>query len=374
MLVAWAQQLGLPVDIVSGLESLIAQRAFSQAKHPLVLLADIGSDRQLAADAVQFAGSQAGHAYLVYVSDSIDPDIYKQLLRTRAADWSKWEFVSLELPDLIKQMPGDDVPLGPSAKILSFFPSKGGVGNTTLAIEVAISLAMMRNRGGARIALLDLNLDGGTLADALDIEARFDLHEIASHPERLDNQLIDVFASRHSDRLDVFATLPRRATNGDIAPQMIFAVLDLLASRYDVILIDMPNQHLQWNDNLLLGSDVVILSGTSTVPALKQLHAKLALLAELKISDSKIAVIVNQCEKSLLGQVVRRKEIDRALPGRQLFFIRDDVATVRAAANAGRSLIELSSNSHVSNDIRKLVGWIAPTIGIGDAAMPDKVR
>jgi pilus assembly protein CpaE len=374
MLVARAQQLGLSVDIVSGLESLSAQRAFSQTRHPLVLLADVGSDCQLAADALQFAGSQASHAYLVYVSDSIDPDIYKQLLRTQAADWSKWELVSLELPDVIKQMLGDDVPLASNAKILSFFPSKGGVGNTTLAIEVAISLATMRSRRSSRIALLDLNLDGGTLADALDIEARFDLHEIAGHPERLDNQLIDVFASRHSDRLDVFATPPRRATSGEIAPQMIFTMLDLLASRYDVILIDMPNQHLPWNHNLLLGSDMVILSGTSTVPALKQIHAKLALLDELKFSDGKIAVIVNQCEKSLLGQVVRRKEIDRALPGRQLFFIRDDAATVRAAANAGRPLIELSFNSHVSNDIRKLVGWIAPTIGMSDAAKSDKVR
>ena len=374
MLVAQAQQLGLSVDIVSGLEALTSQRTFSQAKHPIVLLADTGSSRELADDALRFAGSQAGHAYLVYISDSIDPDIYKQLLRTQAADWSKWELLPFELPDLIKRLQGNDAPLSSSAKILSFYPSKGGVGNTTLAIEVAISLATLKGRRGARIALLDLNLEGGTLADALDIEARFDIHEIASHPERLDNQLIDVFASRHSDRLDVFATLPRRIATSDIAPKMIFAVLDLLASRYDVILIDMPNQHLLWNDNMLQGSDVVVLSGTSTVPALKQLRAKLALLDELKISDSKIVVIVNQCEKSLLGQVLRRKEIDRALPGRHLFFIRDDVATVRAAANAGRPLLELSSNSHVSTDIRKLVDWIAPVIGIADAAGSDKQR
>ena len=374
MLVAQAQQLRMSIDIVSGLEPLTAQRAFLQAKHPIVLLADIQSNRELAADALQFAVSQAGHAYLIYVSDSIDSDLYKQLLRTQAADWTKWEFVSSELPDLINRLPGSDVPLASNAKILSFFPSKGGVGNTTLAIEVAITLSTMRSPHRARIALLDLNLDGGTMADALDIDARFDLHEIASHPERLDSQLIDVFASRHSDRLDVFATLPRRASNGDIAPQMIFAVLDLLASRYDVILIDMPNQHHIWNDNLLLGSDIVVLSGISTVPALKQLHAKLALLDELKISESKIAVIVNQCETSLVGQVLHRKEIDRALSGRQLFFIRDDVATVRAAANAGRPLVEFSSTSHVSNDIQKIVRWIAPAIGIGDRATAEKSR
>ena len=373
LLVAQAQQLGWSVDILTSLDALISQRTFVQAKHPIVLLADTASDRELAANALHFAESQAAHAYLVYIGDSIDANIYKQLLRTQAAEWIKWDLLSFELPDVIKRFPNSNgAPPPSSAKILTFYPSKGGVGNTTLAIEVAICLATMRSYRGSRIALLDLNLEGGTLADSLNIEARFDIHEIASHPERLDNQLIDVFASRHSDRLDVFATLPRRVSAGEIAPQMIFAVLDLLSSRYDVILIDLPNHHLLWNNNLLLGSDVVILSGTSTVPALKQVRAKLALLDELKISESKIAVIINQCEKSLLGQVVRRKEISRALPGRQVFFIREDVVAVRAAANAGRPLMELSSNSYVSKDIRKLVNWIVPTIGIGDASTPEK--
>ncbi len=261
------QQAGFSVETVPDLVTLKSTRRFIEAARPIVLVADQAFDRTLGEAAVQFATKESGHAYLVYVSDSIEPDTYKRLVRTQAGDWSKWDLLQNEIPELIKRVSSAEMK-GTSAKIISFYPSKGGVGNTMLAIEIAVAIASARTFKNAKIALLDLNFEGGTLADSLDVEARFDIYEIANHPERLDNQLIDVFTSRYSDRLDVFATPLRTAGSGEIAPQMVFAVLDFLASRYDVILIDIPNQHLMWSDNLLQGSDVVVASGTSTVPAL----------------------------------------------------------------------------------------------------------
>ena len=371
MLAGFVQQAGFSVETVPDLDTLKLSRGFIEAARPIVLVADPASDRTLGEAVVQFAAKESGHAFLVYVSDSIEPDTYKRLVRTQAGDWTKWDLLQNEISELVKRVSSAEL-IGSSAKIISFYPSKGGVGNTTLAIEIAISIASARNRKNAKIALLDLNFEGGSLADALDIEARFDIHEIASHPERLDNQLIDVFTSRYSDWLDVFATPLRKTNSGEIAPQIVFAVLDLLASRYDVILIDIPNQHLMWSDNLLLGSDAVVVSGLSTVPALKQLAGKLARLDVLKISPNKTAIVVNQCEKTILGQIVRRKEISHALPDRRLFFVRDDVATVRAAANIGRPLMELSGGSNVSKDIRKLADWIAAVTGVPIASKSGK--
>ena len=63
-------------------------------------------------------------------------------------------------------------PVERTARVLSFLPSKGGVGNTMLVVETAVCLAARLKRGG-RVAILDLNLQGGTVADALDIEPRF---------------------------------------------------------------------------------------------------------------------------------------------------------------------------------------------------------
>jgi len=358
-----ARESGYAVGLALDLDELKTQPAYSQSVQPLVILLDSDSPSDQAEAATRFAEQEAGHCYLVYVTETISPEDYKRLVRTQRAEWCRREGLPRELADIAQRVSSAEGTARGGARIVSFFPSKGGVGNTTLAVEAAIHLARLRKRG-ARIAILDLDLEGGTLADALDVEPRFDIREIVGVPERLDNQLIDIFTSRHSEGVDVFASPRRRAGAAEVDPQMIFAVLDLLASRYDLILLDIPNQRLPFVDNLLQGSDGVVLSGDSTVPALKQIAAKLSHLDDLSVDRAKLLVAVNHCQTDFLGRVVRRVEIARALPGRQISFIRQDVASVRDASNAGRPLAELHPGSRVSKDMRKMAEWIGTAVEI----------
>jgi len=365
-----AAQLGLSVSIVPELDALRERQVFVEAARPLVLLPDTGGDGALAEAAARFAQSGQSRAYLVYVSDVIAPETYKRLVRSEAAEWSKWDGLPQELGDVVQRLAGVE-PVARSAKILAFLPSKGGVGNSLLVLESAVHLAAKNGRGG-RVAVLDLNLQGGTLADALDIEPRFDLHELTERPERLDNQLIDIFASRYSDRLDIFASPLRRKSHEPLDPQMIFAVLDLIAARYDLLLLDIPHQRLPWIDNLVLGSDAVVLSGTGTVPALKQLSATLAHLDDLAIDPGKIGVVVNQCRANLFGVVARRADIAGALQRRRIFHVRADAAAVTEALNSGRPLMELLPRNRVAKDVRELATWLEEAVGPAKAAADSK--
>ena len=354
-----AEQLGHPPSVVPDLDTLLTQRTFTEAGRPLVLVADFASSATVAESAVRFAQNQHDHAYVVYIADTIPPEIYKQLVRTNAGEWISWRALPRELSDVARAM--DTAPADASsraAKVLSYLPSKGGVGNTTLAQETAVYLASRRNRSGSRVAILDLNLEGGTLADALDVQPRFDVREIMGQPERLDEQLVDIFTSRYSAQLDVFASPLRRMNVEGIEPQVIFLVLDAIANRYDLILVDIPNQRLPWTDNVLQGSDIVVVTGGSTVPALKQLGAKLSYLDEIAIPAEKVATAVSQCDTNLLGRISRRSEIDGTLPGRRVFHIRRDVRAFEDAANTGRSLMDLAPRSGAAKDIRRLAQWL----------------
>jgi pilus assembly protein CpaE len=313
-------------------------------------------------EAVQLARDEQGRAFVVCVADTIAPDLYKQLVRTRSGDWVKWQTCVQELRDLVAGLKSADM-RQPTAKVLSFAASKGGVGNTTLALETAIYLATRRKRGSPRVAILDLNLQGGTLADALDIEPRFDIAEIAGRPERLDEQLIDVFTSRHSSGLDVFASPAHSTGMDDLDPQIVFAFIDSLSSRYDAILLDLPQHRLPWTDNLLQGADVIVVSGGSHVPALRRLTAKLAHLQTLAIPESRLAAVVNHCSVDLLGRFSHRAEIERALAGHRTFFVRRDCDAVGGASNVGGSLMQLMPNSRVCRDIKRLAEWVETASG-----------
>ena len=371
-LAAVAAALGCPASTVPVIGALRADRQFLAAPRALVLVADPA----LAFDAAELATEAAEHAFVVLVADTVPPEAYKALVRSGAGEWVQWASCEAELAALAQgfSAPAHD---GGGARVVSFLPSKGGVGNTTLVIEAAIHLsgrlANKRRRGGARVAVLDLNLQGGTLADCLDVEPRFDIAEIAGRPERLDEQLVEVFTSRYANRLDVFASPPRASGADEVGPGLIFTFIDAISPRYDAILLDLPQHWLAWTDTLIQGSDAVVVTGGATVPALRRLSARLAHVAALGVPEAKRAAAVNQVGTDLLGRFARRPEIERVLDGHRLFFVRRDGTAIEEAADSGRPLLETAPDSRVGRDIRRLAGWIEGLVDrpAADAKAPE---
>lgn len=348
--------LGFPAAVRPDLDAVRAEPALREAGRALVLVAGAA----LARDAGRFAADHAGHAFVVAVSDVIAPEEYKALIRSGAGEWVQWVSCDAELADLVKGFaaPAHD---GRGARIVCFLPSKGGVGNTALLAEVAVVLAGRRpgtRRPAVRVAVLDLNFQGGTLADALDVEPRFDLGEIAGRPERLDAQLVEVFTSRYADRLDVFAPPPRARAVEEIAPNLIFTFIDAISARYDTVLIDLPPIALGWTETLLQGSDAIVVTGIATVPGLRRLRSRLTDLEALELAADHRLAVINQVGTDLMGRFARRGEIERALGARDSLLVRRDAAGLEAAADAGRPLMETAPDSRVGRDIRRLAEWV----------------
>nr|WP_254803830.1 hypothetical protein [Methylobacterium sp.]USU34604.1 hypothetical protein NG677_23850 [Methylobacterium sp.] len=347
-----AQGLGYTVLYAADFAALHRNRAFMEARRPLVLVPE---GQGATEGAIQLARMEPSRAFVVYVAEALAPDLYKSLVRSQSGEWIGWDNAAQELRDVTKGL-GATEPADRNARIVSFLPSKGGVGNTTLTVETGIRLSSQRKQP-LRVALLDLNLQGGTLADALDVEPRFDIGEIVAQPERLDEQLVDVFTSRHTPRLDIFACPPRHIAFGDVPPAILFTFIDTIARRYEAILMDLPKVWVPWIDNILQGSDAVVVCGGATVPALRVLTQSLAHLDTLEIPAERLAVAVNACETDLLGRITNQAQIERPLSGRSVFCLRRDPATANGALDAGRSLFEIAPNARLTHDIGRLAEW-----------------
>ncbi|MCW6511944.1 AAA family ATPase [Lichenifustis flavocetrariae] len=361
-LAAVVKELRLSLCYAKGLAQLRLDRAFAEAERPLVLVPDAQALPATVTEVVDFAREFNGQAFVVYVADTIAPADYKRLVRTDSADWITLRDCRDELPELVARLAVADTS-GRAAKIVSFVPSKGGVGNTTLVVETAVLMAARRKRGGLRIAILDLNLQGGTVADALDLEPRFDLSEIVDRPERLDEQLIDIFTSRYSKNLDVFASSKSRLGLDGVKSELLFTFIDSIAGRYDAILFDLPVHWSSWTDTLLKGSDAVVISGTESVPGLRRLTTALDHIDRLALPGSKLAVVVNAVETDLLGRASRRMLIERALAKRQSFLVRHDGKSASRALDIGKPLSELAPQSRMVKDVKCLAVWIEKATG-----------
>lgn len=343
-------------QILTGVEALIPELLRSSTGRALVLL----TDPALTRDAVRLATEHGDRAFFVVVADTIPPDDYKALVRTGAGDWIQWGSCETELADLVTRFSAPS-PAGNGARIVTFAPSKGGVGNTSLLAEIGVLLSGQRpvaSRSGPAVAVLDLNFQGGTLADILDVEPRFDLAEVAGRPERLDEQLAEVFSSRYGDRLDVFAPPARPTTVDDVTPNLIFTFIDTIGPRYDLVLIDLPPLAMGWTETLIEGSDAVVVTGIATVPGLRRLCDRLARLDDLHVPAHRRLAVVNQAETDMMGRFVRRAEVERVLGGRDSILVRRDCATMETAANAGQPLVETAPDGRLGRDFRRVAKWI----------------
>ena len=211
------------------------------------------------------------------------------------------------------------------------------------------------NRSGATTCLVDLDFQHGACADYLDLEPRLDLNEIEPRPERLDGQLLEVMLSHHASGLAVIAAPHRPAEMRSFDPNVVTRLLDLVSTRFDHVVIDMPRTWFSWTDNVLIGSNRLFIVTETTVPGLR--HAKqMVTTIEERLGDSvEPMVIVNRFEQRMFGPGLRRTDVKQALGAAFAGTIPNNYGLVREAIDRGVPLEDVKPRNNVVVELRKLL-------------------
>jgi len=258
------------------------------------------------------------------ISNEISGDDYKRLIRSGGADWvaatgSLQEvpemLYRLHLPDHGKPAQGDIKPT-----VVSFLPCMGGVGNTTIALEVALGVKLARATRSWKVCYIDLDFQTSHVCDYLDIDARFQIHEILDRPERLDEQLFELFVSHHACGLDIFAAPRSKIDQCQVDAVVLDPFLEMILEKYSYIVLDLPVPWFSWTGPTLESSDAIMMTAINTIPCLRQAKATLDAVLNIKKS-SQIAIVMNRVKHRLVGGVERRKHVESVFPNEQVFYI-----------------------------------------------------
>jgi len=282
--------------------------------------------------------------FFILVSNEISGADYKRLIRSGGAEWVAAGGSLQEIPELIHRQ---NVPSEPEVRaegrptIISFLPSLGGVGNTTIALDVALRIKLAKAGRTGKICYIDLDFQTSHVCDYLDIDARLQLHDILDRPERLDEQLFDLFVSHHGSGLDVFASPRNKLDPCDVDADALDPLLEMILSKYGLVVLDLPVAWYSWTRPVLENSDAIMLTGINTVPCLRQMRSTLDEVLKAKASSSQVAIVMNRVARHLLGGVERRRHVESVFPGENIFYIGenrraiDRVNTGTPAALAG---------------------------------------
>jgi len=286
---------------------------------------DLASD---GIDKIIYIANRYRHrVFFILVSNEISGTDYKRLMRSGGADWVAAKGSLQEIPELIYKQ---NLPATTSAQqvthptIVSFLPSMGGVGNTTIALEVALGMKLAKATRSWKICYVDLDFQTSHVCDYLDIEARLQINDILDRPERLDEQLFELFVSHHKSGLDVIAAPRSKLNPSEVDATVLDPLLEMVLERYDYIVLDLPVPWFSWTAPTLENSNAVILTGINTIPCLRQMKATLDEVVKAKVASSDVAIVMNRTGRGLLGRVQRHKHIDRVFPNENIFYVVQD--------------------------------------------------
>jgi len=322
-----------------------------------VLLVDLDATRSDEIAALQnLARRLAGSVPILVVTAGFSESVARQLIQLRIADFLVKPVDPVELVRACGRVAKSSAADGATeAEIYTFLPAAGGVGVTTLAVETAMLLMRRTPRGGVSTCLVDLDFQHGACADYLDIEPRLDIGEIEPRPERLDGQLLEVMLSQHGSGLAVIAAPNRPAEMRSFDADVATRLLDMVSSRFDHVVIDMPRTWFAWTDSVLLGSNRLFVVTEMTVPGVRHAKQLVAAISERLKGGPQPQVIVNRFEQQLFGSGVRRADIEQALGAALGGTIPNNYRLVREAIDRGVPLEEVRPGNNVSAALKKLL-------------------
>jgi pilus assembly protein CpaE len=303
----------------------IDPKSANGADRSIVLLAAAAPKGANVDDLIDVVRRHPRNLFFILVGGDMSARDYKRLIQSGNADWIAEVGLPQEILDIVGRVSTsarDDAAVG-SPVAVSFVPSAGGVGNSTLAIETAIHLVRDKSTKDAKVALIDLDFQSSHVCDYLDIAPKFQFDEIVAAPERLDDHLLSAFISRHSSGLDVFAASRNRFHTRDLDVEALSALFDRMAHRYAYIIIDLPLSIHSWTIPLLAASKGILVTGLNTIPGLRQIKETLrALRAEARITAD-VRAVVNRCGFGLLGKLARADHVARILGGEKRLLVRN---------------------------------------------------
>jgi pilus assembly protein CpaE len=338
----------------------IDPKSVNVAERSIIILAAAAPDRANVDDLIDVVRRHPRNLFFIIVGGDISARDYKRLIHSGNADWVAEVGLPHEILDIIGRVSAparEDVADG-SPTVVSFTPSAGGVGNSTLAIETAIQLVKAKSTKGAKVALVDLDFQSSHVCDYLDIAPKFQFEEIVAAPDRLDDHLLSAFISHHPSGLDVLAASRSRFHARDLSVEALSALFDRMAQRYSTIVIDLPLSVHSWTLPLLAASKGILVTGLNTIPGLRQIEETLRALREEATINADVRAVVNRCDFSFLGKVARADHVARILGEEKRFCVRNAAVAVECV-NVGSPIALAYPSDKSVKDIAAIAAFCA---------------
>ncbi|SFC07800.1 AAA family ATPase [Tropicimonas isoalkanivorans] len=241
-------------------------------------------------------------------------------------------------------------------RIISVSQARGGIGATTVAVNLAHALLHQEGRrkktAKNRVALVDLDLQFGAVAGFLDVPRNDSLFQIAKDSMIPDAVFLEQSMIRLESGLAVLPAPTSLVPVDALQPEQVRAIMETLSTEYDYVVVDLPRTLVGWIAPVLEMSARMLMVTDTAVPSIQQARRLIDFYTEDHLGLA-VDVIVNR-EKRPMFMGRHHTEATHVLERQFAAWLPDDRKAMREAIDRGVPLAEAARRSPVTKAITKL--------------------
>jgi pilus assembly protein CpaE len=323
-----------------------------QQSSPDVVVVSLDADQNKALQLIAQTTTDCPDLPILAVSARGDGQAILQALRSGAREFLTAPVVLEELLTALQRLqrvrPGGD-PATPTGNkeslVIAVLGSRGGVGCTSLAVNLGASIAVDPAHS---VALIDLDLALGDADVLLDLVTDYTLADVALNVDRLDMTFLKRSLCQHGTGLSLLPHPVQMEDAALIHEDHLQRLIGLLKASYNYLILDLSKSFSATDVTALRMADVILLVSQLELSSLRNVVRMLATLSNDPTLDSKVRVVLNRVGSD---NDITTKKAEETI-GKSIYWqIPEDAKSMIEARNQGAPLIRCVPRSKAQHSI-----------------------
>ncbi|RYU09621.1 AAA family ATPase [Nocardioides iriomotensis] len=189
--------------------------------------------------------------------------------------------------------PGQTESNGPVGQLITVFSPKGGVGKTTLAVNLGIALA---DKGSKSVCVVDLDLGFGDIAITLQLIPARTMADAVHFESGLDFSVLEPLLTPHGSGISALVAPVQPDAKDSIPAVLVGRILSMLKANFDFVVVDTAPTFDEFVLSAFDETDELLLVTTLDVPTLKNVKIAVETLDLLNFPKSRRHLVLNRAD------------------------------------------------------------------------------
>jgi pilus assembly protein CpaE len=238
----------------------------------------------------------------------------------------------------------------PVGRILAVVGAKGGVGASTVAHNIAWSVARDLSLDSV---VTDLDLAFGTAGLDYNQDPPQGIADAVFSPDRIDTAFVDRLLSKCTDHLSLLAAPATLERAYDFGAEAFDGIFDALRATMPRIVLDVPHQCNAWTQRTLVNADDILIVAAPDLANLRNAKNLFDYLRTARVNDHRPSYCLNQVGVAKRPEI-KPADFAKALEDQPVAVIPFEPQIFGAAANNGQMIAEVSSGHRTAETFRQL--------------------